>query len=262
MDWSTSAKLFADARLKGVRMDEPPRPDPQNPEEAYALQDAVTAALGYTVIGWKVGATNPAAQSALGAKEPFVGPIYAECTYENEADIATSPDALRVPEAEFALKLSKDLPPRGAAYGADEAAAAIASVHPAIEIVNKRLAGDFGDSINRVIADGGANQAFVYGTSAKALADLDLPNHALHVSVNGVLKAEGIGSNVMGSPVMVLAWLATHMSKRGVGLKAGQWISTGLTTPIFQVRLGDEVRADFGSLGTVSARFPQPSDPA
>ncbi len=255
MDWTACAKTLADARLNNIRLDEPPRPDPQNAEEAYALQAAVTKALGYKVIGWKVGATNPAAQAALGAQEPFVGPIFEEQTFEGSAEIRTAPDALRIPEAEFALKLKSDLPARAAAYGADEAAAAVASVHPAIEVVNKRLAGEFGDRINRVIADGGANHAFIYGAQSAAPGSLDLPNHAVHVSINGMAKADGSGSNVMGSPIMVLAWLATHMSKRGIDLKAGQWISTGLTTAVFQVRRGDEVTADFGSLGNVAVKF-------
>lgn len=255
MDWTACAKQLADARLNDIRLDEPPRPDPQNADEAYTLQAAVTKALGYTVIGWKVGATNPAAQAALGAKEPFVGPIYKEQTYEEFAAIKTPQSAMRIPEAEFALKLKSDLPPRGAAYGAGEVAAAVESVHPAIEVVNKRLAGDFGDTINRVIADGGANHAFVYGAKPMDPSSMDLASHAVRVTINGMHKADGVGGNVMGSPIMVLAWLATHMSKRGIGLKAGQWVSTGVATSVFQVRLGDEVHADFGTLGAVSVKF-------
>lgn len=80
MNWSASAKNLAEARLNDIRLDDPPRPDPQNTDEAYALQDAVTEELGFEVIGWKVGATNPAAQAALGANEPFVGPVFKERT--------------------------------------------------------------------------------------------------------------------------------------------------------------------------------------
>lgn len=255
MNWSASAKTLADARLNDIRLDEPPRPDPQNAEEAYALQEAVTKELGFEVIGWKVGATNPVAQSALGANEPFVGPIYRERTFENSAELETAADALRIPEAEFALMLKADLPARSAAYGAGEVAAAVGSIHPAIEVVNKRLAGNFGDHVNRVIADGGANHAFIYGKGTEIFNPADLAGHAVTVTVNGMDKAAGSGSNVMGSPFNVLAWLANHMSKRGLGLKAGQWVSTGLTTDVFQVRRGDTVVADFGSFGTVSVTF-------
>ncbi|RVU34978.1 hypothetical protein EOI86_19280 [Hwanghaeella grinnelliae] len=255
MNWSASAKTLAEARLNDVRLDDPPRPDPQNTEEAYALQDAVTQELGFEVIGWKVGATNPAAQSALGANEPFIGPVFKERTFEGTAELKTAADALRIPEAEFALMLKADLPPRSAAYGASEVAAAVGSIHPAIEVVNKRLAGSFGDHVNRVIADGGANHAFIYGKGTETFDPIELASHAISVTVNGMNKAAGGGGNVMGSPLNVLAWLANHMSKRGIGLKAGQWVSTGLTTEVFQVRRGDTVVADFGTFGSVSVTF-------
>lgn len=255
MNWSASAKTLADARLNDIRLDDPPRPDPQNTEEAYALQDAVTKELGFEVIGWKVGATNNVAQAALGANEPFAGPIFKERTFKNTAELKTAADALRIPEAEFALMLKADLPPRNAAYGADEVAAAVGSIHPAIEVVNKRLAGSFGDHVNRVIADGGANHAFIYGQANESFDPIELASHAVKVTVNGMDKAAGSGGNVMGSPLNVLAWLANHMSKSGTGLKAGQWVSTGLTTEVFQVRRGDVVEADFGSFGSVSVKF-------
>lgn len=255
MNWSASAKILADARLNDVRLDDPPRPDPQNTEEAYTLQEAVTSELGFEIIGWKVGATNALAQAALGANEPFAGPIFRERTFEGSAELKTAADALRIPEAEFALMLKADLPARSAAYGADEVAAAVGSVHPAIEVVNKRLAGDFGDHVNRVIADGGANHAFIYGKGTQDFDPNALSSHPVKVTVNGMDKAAGSGGNVMGSPLNVLAWLANHMSRRGLGLKAGQWVSTGLTTEVFQVRRGDTVLADFGPFGSVSVKF-------
>ena len=107
MNWSASAKILADARLNDIRLDEPPRPDPQNTEEAYALQEAVTQELGFEVIGWKVGATNPVAQAALGANEPFAGPIFKERSFAKSAELKTAADALRIPEAEFALLLKQ-----------------------------------------------------------------------------------------------------------------------------------------------------------
>ncbi|MDJ0685950.1 MAG: fumarylacetoacetate hydrolase family protein [Alphaproteobacteria bacterium] len=258
-DFSEGARILAEARANDWRLEQGPRPEPSDTEQAYDYQRLVTDALGYDVIGWKVGATNPAAQSLLGAKEPFVGPIYQELTHTAEPDqtveIASAPNALRVTEAEFAFTLSKDLPPRGAAYGFDEVAGAIAGVHPAIEVVNKRLDGPFGNNINWVIADGGANHAFVIGPAAADLAAFDLSAHPVSVMVNGVKKTEGSGGAVMGNPIMVLAWLATHLSNRGLGLQAGDIISTGLTTPVFQCAIGDTVIADFGAIGSISLKY-------
>ena len=258
-DFSEGARILAEARVNDWRLEQGPRPEPADTDQAYAYQQLVTDALGYDAIGWKVGATNPAAQSLLGAKEPFVGPIYRELTQSAKpgqtVEIASAPNALRVTEAEFAFILSKDLPPRGAAYGFDEVAGAIASVHPAIEVVNKRLDGPFGNNVNWVIADGGANHAFVLGPAISDFGAFDLSAHPVSVSVNGAKKTEGSGGAVMGNPIMVLAWLATHLSNRGLGLKSGDIVSTGLTTPVFECAIGDTVLADFGALGSISLKY-------
>ncbi len=255
IDWTETAQKLADARLSDTKIHEPLRPEPGNTDQAYELQMAMIEAVGKKVVGWKVGATNPAAQLALGAKEPFVGPIFEDLCSESPCDVPSPTDALRVTEAEFAFRLGTDLPPRGAAYGMDEVSRAIESVHPAVEIVNKRLLPPASEAINWVIADGGANHAFVYGKGTKDLASVDLSSHTVRVQVNGTHRAEGSAANVMGSPVMVLAWLATHLSNRGIGLKAGDWVSTGLTTPVFSTAIGDEVIADFGQLGNVTLKL-------
>lgn len=254
-DFSSGAALLAEARLNGVRVTGAPRPEPADTEQAYAYQALVTEALGFTRIGWKVGATNPAAQSAIGAREAFVGPIFSERRYENGAEIETPATALRVTEAEFALTLNRDLPPRGAAYGFDEVASAVALVHPAVEVVDKRLVEPASNSVNWIIADGGANHSFVLGDGVVPMPGLDLSTQGVTVLINGRKKAEGSGGAVMGNPIMVLAWLATHLSTRGIGLKQGEIVSTGLTTPIFSCAPGDSVEADYGSLGSVSFRY-------
>ncbi len=256
MNWEPSAKALATARLNDIRLDEPPRPDPQTLAEAYELQQAVTDALGFEVVGWKVGATNPSAQATLGAAEPFVGPIFRERTYESGASIKTAPDALRITEPEYAFRLRRGLPPRAADYGSEETNNAIESVHPVIEVINMRLAGKFPEStIYRLIADGGVSHAFVYGSGSTRIDPDGLVTNSVTATVNEMTKATGSGANVMDSPLSVLNWLANHMSKRGIGLKAGQWVSTGVTTDIFQVRRGDTVKADFENLGSVAVTF-------
>ena len=66
---------------------------------------------------------------------------------------------------------------------------------------------------------------------------------------------EGSGANVLGDPRNVLVWLANALSERGLGLKAGQVVTTGSAADVIQVNSGDEVIADFGSLGVAEARF-------
>ena len=53
----------------------------------------------------------------------------------------------------------------------------------------------------------------------------------------------------------VMVWLANQQSKSGRGLKAGDIVSTGTCTGLDGVKPGDHVLADFGSLGSVEAKF-------
>jgi 2-keto-4-pentenoate hydratase len=52
-----------------------------------------------------------------------------------------------------------------------------------------------------------------------------------------------------------LAWLATALSKADAGLKAGDYITTGVTTDVYLAERGDHVRADFGPVGSVEVTF-------
>lgn len=248
-------QALADARLENVRLADAPGETPATPAEAYALQDRVTKALGWTVVGWKGGATNPAAQQLLGVDGPFAGPIFAERAYASPARVETCADALRVTEAEFAFRLGRDLAPRAEPYTVEEVRAAIASVHPAIEVVNRRIAGGMAGVGPWLIADGGANDAFVYGPGFEDLDAIDFTAHPVTVSVNGKERAKGSAANVLGNPFNVLVWLADHSSASGAGLKAGQWISTGLTTEVFTCETGDRVEADFGPIGKVALQY-------
>ena len=74
--------------------------------------------------------------------------------------------------------------------------------------------------------------------------------------LNGALVAEGDGSAVLGHPLNSLAWLANHLGSYGMGLAAGEVVTTGVVVNgLVNAREGDVVRADFGSLGTVEVLF-------
>jgi 2-keto-4-pentenoate hydratase len=49
--------------------------------------------------------------------------------------------------------------------------------------------------------------------------------------------------------------VARRLALMGESLRAGQFVIAGSLTPIVPVAAGDEVRADFGPLGTLSIEF-------
>jgi 2-keto-4-pentenoate hydratase len=59
----------------------------------------------------------------------------------------------------------------------------------------------------------------------------------------------------MGHPVTSLTWLLNWLREEGLGVPAGEVVSTGTCTGHLFVLPGDTVRADFAELGTVEATF-------
>ena len=104
-------------------------------------------------------------------------------------------------------------------------------------------------------ADGGANIALAVGPWRGDWQALDLAGHKVTVSVNGEEKGSGTGSAALGHPILVMVWLANQEARMGLGLKAGDIVSTGTCTGIASVRPGDEAVADFGKLGRVDIAF-------
>ena len=89
-----------------------------------------------------------------------------------------------------------------------------------------------------LVADNGVNAFWIEGT-ARPLAGIDLTAQQVSVARNGVTEHEGVGGNVDGGPLGVLAWLANMLNRQGEMLKKGQKISTGTLTPVIAAAPGD-----------------------
>ena len=80
-------------------------------------------------------------------------------------------------------------------------------------------------------------------------------NTEIQLLANGQLDSTGNGTNVLDHPLNALAWLANELPKFGLQLSAGDYVTTGLTTEVYAATAGDQVTADFGSLGSVDLKF-------
>ena len=248
-------EALAAARLSGEKLNEYPGPAPQDLTQAFAIQCAVRDRLGWKHAGWKIGCTSPKAQAALKADGPFPGPIYQERLFRSGAHIKTLASNSRTTEPEIAFTLAQDLPGGRGTYSVDECLAAVATVHPAIEIVNPRLPKGFDDTVEWYVADGGLNDALALGVGVKPLARAQYAQIEVRVQINGIEKYVGIGANALGGPELALTWLANHLIGRDHHLRAGDVVTTGVITGIFDTVPGDEVLADYTLLGAVSVRL-------
>ncbi len=160
-------------------------------------------------------------------------------------------------EAEIAFRLARDLPPRGKPYTHDEVVAAIASMHPAIELVDSRFA-DWQkvDALSK-IADNQSNGALIHGSAVAnwQKLGLDLARPPITVTIDGKEAARTAG-NSGGDPLRLLTALANHCTGRTGGLREGDMITTGSITGVTFAKPGAAVTADFGPLGTLRLEFP------
>lgn len=254
MSLAEQAEILASARKAGRALREFPGDPPANVDEAYRLQGEVQAAMDEPVCGWKIGATSRSVQEAIGTAEPFAGPLYGPRCHGTGAELPV-PEGVLGLECEFAFRLARPLPPRPLPYAPEEVVEAVGSVHPAIELVGLCLPAEAFRDVRWCIADHALDVAFVAGAAIPDWHGLDLPALSVRCVINGKEVAVGNGAAVLGNPVTALTWLANALSRRGRGLLADDWISTGTCTGIQAVRPGDVVEAVFGGTGSVRVAF-------
>jgi 2-keto-4-pentenoate hydratase len=257
---TNSAELLAQARVNHKRLPELPAAiRPKTPAEAYIVQDGLIDQLlahyGGSVIGYKVACTNVTAQRQLNVDAPFCGRLLSAFFFESPARVDASKFFMRVVEAEFAFEMARDLPPTTAPRSRNEIAAAVKGVLPGIEIVDSRFDDWTTIGAPSLIADNACNAAWVKGRLVTEWQAIDLAAQAVRVTVNGKVLREGTGSNVLGHPLNALEWLVNNLSARGLGLQAGQFITTGVTTEVYMAERGDRITADFGPVGSVDLAF-------
>src|SRR4029079_18781181 len=153
--------------------------------------------------------------------------------FESPARVDASKFFMRVVEAEFAFEIARDLPPSATPRSRDEIAAAVKGVLPGIEIVDSRFDDWTTIGAPSLIADNACNAAWVKGRLLADWLSVDLAAQSVRVTVNGKLLREGSGSNVLGHPLSALEWLVNNLSARGLGLQAGQYVTTGVTTEVY-----------------------------
>ena len=251
---------FTAARASEAPLDHLPEPDPPALDRAFALQCAITRALGqlkngWTQAGWKIGCTSERAQKALNADGPFPGTMFSHRVYRSGDFFPTIASNKRVVEPEVAFTMEAGLPPRGRDYELAEVMRAAGSVQVAIEIVNPRTPHGFADAVPWFIVDGGLNEGIVLGEPKKLLSREQFEHLKGTVTCNGEARQGGIGANALGGGDLALTWLANHLNAHGMGLKQGDIVTTGVITEFFSANQGDTAEASFEHLGTVSVRF-------
>ncbi len=224
--------------------------------EGYAIQAELARLSGMSIVGWKIAATSKAGQQHIRVDGPIAGCLLSARELAAGARISLAGNNMKVAEAEFAFRMGRDLPKRAEAYGVDEALAAVASLHPAIEVPDSRYADFTGVGAAQLIADVACACWFVIGSAVSAdWRARDLVQHGVSAWRNGALVGQGSGANVLGDPRAALAWIANEQRTYGDGLRAGDVVITGTCLTPVPVTAEDSVKVDFGEFGALEVGF-------
>ena len=241
------AKLFVQARTTGQRLDAlPARLKPASFADSCAVMDAVDRIVGEKIIGTKIAA-KPGAEvvhTTLHAGRAFTSP-------------ARIPRAL-VPsqymECEISFRLTRDLPPRAAAYSEQEVFDSLEAcvAFEAVDCRFKDLAGTMATSPYDFYADHIAAGAMVFGAFRNDWQDVDFTRIKVSMKQGGRTIIEKTGGHPTGNPA-IPAMVLANLRRTTTGLKAGWIVVTGSFTGFHPVELNQAVLGEFEGFGTMEA---------
>ncbi len=229
---------------------------PKSLEEAYAVQEAFQALRREQgrgeIAGYKLALTSQIMQDLRGIDHPLIGGIFETTIHRSPATVRAEDFVGLGIECEIAVRLGADLGPRGAPYGREGVAAAVATCAPAIELIEDRSADYTTVTALPLIAENAWNGGIVLGPEVADWKALDLANLRGEMAIDGQAVGEGHGRDVMGHPFEPLAWLANALIARGKQLREGMVVMTGSIVATKHPKPGDKVTVSVEGLGTAA----------
>lgn len=230
-------------------------------EDSYAIQSAwmeLCKQDGRKIMGHKIGLTSRAMQISSQITEPDYGTLLDDMLIPDGSEIRTDRFILPRLEVEFAFILAKPL--QGPGITLFDVLNATDYVVPALELIDARI--EQFDRNTRAprrvldtIADNAANGAIILGGRPMRPNEVDWRWAGALLFKNGVIEESGLGAAVLNHPGNGVAWLANRLAPYGQSLAAGEIVLGGSFTRPVACAVGDVFHADYGSLGSISARF-------
>jgi 2-keto-4-pentenoate hydratase len=240
--YALAASLYA-ARTEGAALVASPARGPETDDEAYRVQDAITARLAAKVKAWKVGAADA-------VSTPNGAPIFD--LYEAGAVPARASTGV---ELEIAFKLAKGFPAGGAKPSRSEVEAAIGSAHIALETCASRLVEGLAAPGHLRLADFGTNLGLVIGPEVPGWRTIDAKTLRAQVTADGATIADVKGGHTAPDLLGLLHWIVGHaVSKRG-GMEAGTVVTTGSWMGIRWVDTPAKIVGTFDGLGQIEVQL-------
>lgn len=229
---------------------------PADKDTAYRIARMVEEELGLAVAGWKIAAAKEEMQKALRTDSPIYGRVFAPNVEQSPTVVEHARQCSPIPEVEYMARLGTDLAPRAKPYTVEEVTESVASLHPGIELAECRFVHDAAfPPLPAILADGAGGGTLCYGAAIDDWKTRDIAGQEVVLSCNGVARRKGTAAAALDHPMVPVTWLANELSRTGIGLKAGQMISTGTLTGMLRPKAGETYVADFGPFGVVTATY-------
>src|SRR6202158_4082408 len=228
---------------------------PATISDAYDIQERYVALLhdkhGNNV-GYKVGLHSAPMQAFCRIDHPIAGVVLARRVHQSGATVRRSDFGRLGLEFEIAVRIKSDVPVTGVPCTAETIAPHIDGVCAAIEIVDDRSADYTNLDVLSLVADNSWNSGIVLSEFATKWPDLE--GVLGRATKDLVAIGEGHGRDILGHPFNSVAWLATQLASRGVGLRAGQGVMTGSVMQTVFPMENATYRFDLEGIGVVEVR--------
>jgi 2-keto-4-pentenoate hydratase len=208
-------------------------------------------AAGDTPLGWKVGFGAPAMLKLLDISGPLVGFLTERARLPSGGSVSFDGWVKPVAEPEIAVRIGRDVGP-----GADRAAAAaaIAGISPAIELVDLHTPPQ---DPERILADNIYQRHVVLGGNGPARAGASSTGLTCRI-VRGEHETQCTSDPEAntGNWIDIVRHVADVLAAFGEKLRAGEIIITGSVVPPLTIEPGEEsIAFAIESVGGVSINF-------
>ena len=223
---------------------------------AYDIQAASIAAWPDQVAGWKVAAIAPQWRATYPAAR-LGGPVFGKTLVmagTDVVDVAMIRGGYAAAEAEFALRVGADFPVATTFATVEELRPFVGAVHAAIELAGSPLPTLSSLGPGAVISDFGNNTGLVVGPELPDFFAREAAGWLAETDLNGALAGTGDAGRIPGGPLAALHFLANSLVERGMSLRPGDWVSTGASTGIHVLAIGDTVAARFDGKPAIALR--------
>jgi 2-keto-4-pentenoate hydratase len=259
-DRESVAAALVSSRRSGQLLD--PLPEsvrPQSIAEGYLVQRLAHPMLEEQGFGrqggWKIGCTTKVMQEYLKIDEPIAGAMFLSSMWHGNHRFPVALPRILGVECEIAVRLHRDLPSLDQTYSIEDVADAVAAVMASIEVVENRYVEYQTLDSPTLVADDFFNFGCVLGPEIESFDPRDLKEVTAGMDINGVRIGSGRGVDILGDPLLVLAWLANHCVEFETPLRAGDVVTLGSLVQTQWVSPGDSVEVHNDMLGDVTATF-------